>query len=156
MNAKDQFRLALATRQLIPPTEIIADGKIHRCNVEGKNGRNDGSYLLHLDGLPAGGFVNHKDGRGWENWHADPGRKLSVTENEVLRAKIAAQQIQRDELYEKECADVQVRAEEIWESSSDVVGDHQYLERKEVQAHGLRVYQGEPLIDGTNCYGALV
>jgi putative DNA primase/helicase len=155
MNAIDQFRLALATRQLIPPTEIIADGKIHRCNVEGKNGRNDGSYLLHLDGFPAGGFQNHKDGRGWENWHADPGRKLSVTENEVLRAKIAAQQTQRDEQYANECADVKARATKIWESSSDVGGDHKYLESKQVMAHGARVYQGER-IDGTSCDGALV
>lgn len=156
MSAIDQFRLALATRQLIPPTEIIADGKIHRCNVEGKNGRSDGAYLLHLDGLPAGGFVNHKDGRGWENWHADLGRTLSVTENEVLRVKIATQQIQRDELYAKECADVKGRAKEIWESSSDVIGDHKYLERKKVQSHGVRVYQGRSPIDGTNCHGALV
>jgi putative DNA primase/helicase len=156
MNAIDQFRLALAARQLIPPTEIITDGEIHRCNVEGKNGRNDGAYLLHLDGLPAGGFQNHKDGQGWENWHADPGRKLSVTENEALRAKIVAQQIQRDEQYAKECEDVRVRAEEIWEGSSDVVGAHEYLERKNVKAHGVRVYQGDAIIDGTNCNGALV
>ena len=60
-----QFRAAMAERELIPPAEIIADGRIHRCDVAGKNGRNDGSYKLHLDGVPAGGFKNHKDGKGW-------------------------------------------------------------------------------------------
>ena len=56
----------------------------------------------------------------------------------------------------KECADVKVRAQDIWERSADIVGDHKYLQLKEVRAHGARVYQGKPLIDGTSCYGALV
>ena len=51
----DQFRAALAARDIVPPESIIADGSIHRCDAAGKNGKGDAAYLLHLDGIPAGG-----------------------------------------------------------------------------------------------------
>jgi putative DNA primase/helicase len=150
-----QFRDALTSRQLIPPAEIIADGKFQRCDVEGKNGRNDGSYLLHLDGVPAGGFQNHKDGKGWQKWRADLGRNSSITPTNALRTALAAKTLQRDALRAHECEDVRVRAEDIWEASAQSVGDHAYLDRKQIKAHGARVYLGEEPMDGVN-YGDLV
>lgn len=76
-----QFRSALAGRNIIPPDDLIADGRIHRCDVEGKGGKGDAAYLLHLDSVPAGGFENHRDGLGWENWRADIGRRLTPSVN---------------------------------------------------------------------------
>jgi len=55
----EQFRAALAARDIVPPESIIADGSIHRCDAAGKNGKGDAAYLLHLDGIPAGGLVTH-------------------------------------------------------------------------------------------------
>ncbi len=78
MDAISQFRIAMGERQIIPPVEIITDGKIHRCDAEGKNGRGDAAYLLHLDGVAAGGLENHRDGRGWENWPRRRGPKVDV------------------------------------------------------------------------------
>ena len=51
-----QFREAMQARGLVPPFEVLADGEIHRCNAEERGGENDGAYLLHLDGVPAGGL----------------------------------------------------------------------------------------------------
>jgi putative DNA primase/helicase len=63
-----QFKAALARRSLVQRRPLVADGRIHRCDVKGKHGRGDGSYLLHLDGTtPAGGFQNWQDGAGWED-----------------------------------------------------------------------------------------
>lgn len=62
----DRFRAALAARAIVAPAQIIADGNIHRCDAAGKNGKGDAAYLLHLDGVPAGGLENWRDGRGWE------------------------------------------------------------------------------------------
>ena len=45
-DALQQFREALAARGIVPPDEIIADGRIHRCDVAGKPGRKSASYLL--------------------------------------------------------------------------------------------------------------
>jgi putative DNA primase/helicase len=85
MDVMNQFRLALASRQIVPPVELMADGKIHRCNAEGKNGHGDAAYVLHLDGIPAGGYENHRDGIGWENWRADVGRKFTLVEEAAYK-----------------------------------------------------------------------
>ena len=50
-----QFRAALIARDIVPPDPIVADGRLHRCNAVGRRGRGDVAYLLHLDGIPAGG-----------------------------------------------------------------------------------------------------
>ena len=58
-----QFRDAMAARDLIAPADLIADGTIHRCDTnDGPRGRGDGSYVLHLDGIAAGGFEAGKTG----------------------------------------------------------------------------------------------
>lgn len=50
----DRFRAALIARDIVPPEPIIADDRLHRCSAAGARGLGD-AYLLHLDGLPAGG-----------------------------------------------------------------------------------------------------
>jgi putative DNA primase/helicase len=77
----DQFKAALARRGIVPKDgEIVADGHIQRCDASGRGGKGDASYLLHLDGVPAGGFENWRDGLGWEKWRADIDRTLSPAE----------------------------------------------------------------------------
>ncbi|MFA5810257.1 MAG: hypothetical protein WC935_07995, partial [Thermoleophilia bacterium] len=82
----DRFRAALAARDIVPPETVIADGSIHRCDVAGKNGKDDAAYLLHLDGIPAGGLENWSDGKGWESWQFDIGRAPTPAERATLRA----------------------------------------------------------------------
>ena len=60
----EQFKAVMAVRDIVPPDDLIADGRLHRCDAVGKNGKSDASYLLHLGGYPAGGFENHRDGQG--------------------------------------------------------------------------------------------
>jgi putative DNA primase/helicase len=147
-DALQQFREALAARGIAPPDEIIADGRIHRCDVEGKRGKGDASYLLHLDGIPAGGFENFRDGLGWQNWRADTGRVLTPAEKAEHRARVEAAQQQRQ-------ADETARHEEaqrvctlIWNQALpvDLEALHPYLARKGVQSHGLRVTKDGRLI----------
>src|SRR5574343_964377 len=94
-DAFQQFRGALAGRGIVPPVDLLADGVIHRCDAEGRGGKGDAAYLLHLDGIPAGGFENWRDGLGWENWRADMGRTLTPAEKTAHRAKIKAAQQER-------------------------------------------------------------
>lgn len=35
----ERFRAALAARDIVPPERILADGRIHRCDAFGKNGK---------------------------------------------------------------------------------------------------------------------
>ena len=49
------FTDAARARGLILPNGPIADGKLHRCRVEGaRPAKRDGAYVLHLDEHPAG------------------------------------------------------------------------------------------------------
>jgi hypothetical protein len=87
----EQFKAAMALRGLVPPKQFFADGKLHRWNTKAKNGRGDGSYLLHIDGtIPAGGFQNWQDGLAWEDWRFDPSRDLTAAERDEFRRKPAS------------------------------------------------------------------
>ena len=65
------FRLAMERHGLIPPEQLIADGEPHECDVASRvRGNGRGKYLLHLDGLPAGGFSRRPGRLYWQRWKA--------------------------------------------------------------------------------------
>jgi len=131
----EQFRSALASRGIIPPALLLADGQLHRCDSEGKNGKKDAAYVLHLDGFPAGGFENHCDGQGWQNWHAQG--HLSDAEKAAYRAKLEAinQQRQADKAQRKQ--QTQAAAQALWQHASPSLG-HPYLRKKRLYEYGTK------------------
>lgn len=151
----DQFRTALIARDIVPPDPIIADGRLHRCNAAGARGRGDAAYLLHLDGLPAGGMENWRDGLGWQAWRLDIGRTLSVAEREALRLRAQAASVQRREEAARRHDRARERAARIWAAARPAPADHPYLARKGVQAHGLRVYRGALVAPARDTAGVL-
>ena len=142
----DRFRAALAARDIVPPENLIADGSIHRCDVAGKNGKGDAAYLLHLDGIPAGGLENWRDGKGWESWRFDIGRALTPAEHDALRAKAKTASTRRTEEAIRRHATARELAARIWHAARPVGDAHPYLARKGVVAHGLRVFKGALLV----------
>ncbi|MDR2164553.1 MAG: DUF927 domain-containing protein [Zoogloeaceae bacterium] len=153
-NAIDQFRDALVGRGIIPPDQIIADGELHRCDVEGKHGKGDAAYLLHLDGIPAGGFENHRDGLEWENWRADTGRTLTPDEEAAHRARIKAAQEKRqaDGALRREKA--QEEAARIWKAAKPCA-EHAYLTQKGIAANGARLHEGRLVLPLRDTSGVL-
>jgi len=93
----EQFRRALIARNIVPPESIVADGRLHRCDVAGPRGRGDAAYLLHLHDVPAGGLENWRDGRGWEAWRHDLGRELTPVEREMFARVSKATKAARDD-----------------------------------------------------------
>ena len=138
LDAVGQFKEAIQARGLVPPIEILADGEIHRCDTEGRGGKDDGSYLLHLDGFPAGGFENWKDGEGWQNWRADIGRTLTPEEEAAHRTHTAAMRKAREAEDKRRKVEARERGKRIWESAMPCTG-HPYLTRKGIKAHGARI-----------------
>ncbi len=154
--AETRFRDAAAARGLILPDPLEADGKIHRCRVEGgKGGRQDGSYLLHLDGTPAGGFQNFRDGFGWTDWHEEGGRELTYAERLAESARIAAMQRQRaaEEVARQRAA--AERARRLWRTTRPVRGAHPYLATKGVNAYGIRALRDSLVIPLRDADGRL-
>ena len=141
-DAFQQFRDALAGRGILPPADIRADGALHRCDAEGSGGKGDAAYLLHLDGIPAGGFENWRDGQGWQNWRADVGRTLTPTEEAAHRAKIEASRQQREAEESRRHAKARERAKLIL-AKAHQRGEHPYWVKKGIDAHGAKLIQAE-------------
>ncbi|MES2770399.1 MAG: DUF3631 domain-containing protein [Pseudomonadota bacterium] len=135
-----QFRDALAVRGIVPPADILADGVIHRCDAEGRGGKGDAAYLLHLDGIPAGGFENWRDGLGWQNWRADIGRRLSTAEEAEHRAKIDAARRERESEEAERKREAREKACLLWAEILPCTA-HPYLTRKGVAANGARLHR---------------
>ena len=152
----ERFATAMRQRDLIPPSELLADGKIHRCDVRGKRGKNDGSYILFLTGkIPAGGFLNFKDGLGWQNWHHDLGRStLTPAEQRELEAKRAAAARDRAEQEKVDAATAADRAQYIWSRAKEPAA-HEYLTRKNVGACGTRIKQTALVVPARTVDGEL-
>jgi len=141
----DQFRAALALRGIVPKGgEIVADGRIHRCDAEGRGGKGDAAYLVHLDSIPAGGFQNWRDGFGWETWRADIDRTLSPAEEAAHRAKLenARREFELEDASRK--ATARRRALSVFKEAAPCES-HPYTVRKGIQPHGARL-QGDRLV----------
>ncbi len=135
-----QFRQAAEARGLLLPDHLDADGKLHRCELrDGPKGKKDGAYLLHLDGVPAGGFQNFKDGLDWENWRADIGRQLTPEEEAAHRARTEAQRAVREAETKAKRDKARRKANAIWRGAKPAPDDHPYLLRKGVPSYGLQV-----------------
>ncbi len=139
-DAIQQFRDALARRGIVPPADVLADGFIHRCDAEGQGGKGDAAYLLHVDGIPAGGFENWRDGLGWQNWRGDAGRPPTPAEEAAYRARIETVRQEREVEEAKRKAEAREKAGQLWAEAHPCTG-HAYLTRKGIAAHGARLYR---------------
>lgn len=136
MQVIENFKSALMDRGIVPPVDIIGDGKIHRADVEGKNGKNDASYQLHLDAHPAGWFENHRDGLGQQNWSAGSSTPITPIQREERAAKVAARAI--DLAAAQNTASKTAAA--LWESAKEATADNPYCKSKGISPHGLREF----------------
>lgn len=115
------FADAMAVRNIIVPHPLLPDGKLHRCDAVGRNGKGDAAYVLHLDGLPAGGFQNFRDCTGWENWHFDVRRpKLSAAEWAAYQKRIAAAKAESEADTRKRIAEAARKAIGIWQHARPI------------------------------------
>ncbi|SNX60712.1 hypothetical protein SAMN06296273_2183 [Nitrosomonas ureae] len=89
---ESQFRQAMQLAGIDYSGEIIADGRLHRIHIEGhKRGNLNGAYILHLDGCPAGWFMDYKTSIS-QTWRSGNNPKVSC----ALRKQIEAAKQQRE------------------------------------------------------------
>lgn len=150
---------AQARGLILPPGEVIGDGKLHRCDVEGgASGKGDGAYVLHLDGNPAGGFQNHRDGLGWENVSAKRQTTMTPAERAAWRTKIDEQRREREESERKEQAETRMRIAEVLEAQEQAASAHPYAKAKGISVEGrkIRTYRGNKERGGLKLDGSLM
>jgi putative DNA primase/helicase len=153
-DALSEFRTAMQAHGLIPPEHIHADGRIHRCDVEGKNGRGDGAYLYHADGVPAGGFQNWQAG-AWQDWCAKSRERLSKEERAALSATVERARREREREIERRHSETGEQARRLWREGKPATA-HAYLARKGITAPELRENRQALTIAGVDCQGALM
>ena len=138
-DALHQFRNALAARGLCPDA-VIADGTLQRCDVDGKRrGNRAGAYLLHLDGLPAGGLENFTDGMGWQNWRAATAHHINPAQQAQHRARMEASRKARAEALASLHRECREQSAHLWQQARELVsGSHPYLQAKGIKPYGVR------------------
>ncbi|MBM4207686.1 MAG: toprim domain-containing protein [Gammaproteobacteria bacterium] len=156
------FSDAIADHGFKVTGDIVADGALHRCNLDGhsKDTRN-GAYVLHLDGKrPAGWFMDYKTGSTLK-W-AMPRGKDDAKHDKQAQDEINRQIQYAKEVRAKEIADLHrksaERARHIWHRATPITetGNQPYLAKKRVQAHGVRLNVSALVIPLQDETGAIV
>jgi len=139
----DQFRQAISRARLTPPDEIIDDGVIHRFSTNGRRGDDSGWYCLHSDGIAAGSFGDWREGVT-QTWCSKSDSTMTEAERQANRERIQAMQRQRE-------ADLMIRQTQAAHDADKRVKaakpctQHDYLTRKGIKAHGVKI-EGDNLL----------
>jgi putative DNA primase/helicase len=141
----------MAAAGLVVPKTLLADGKIHRCDVDGKPGRRGGSYQLFPD-LLGGGLQNWSTGP-WQKWQAKRDQ-LTPDERAKMAAMIEQGRREREATREMEAKAAARKAERMWGMA--VERSHPYLDRKGICQAGTRVLGKLLLVPVRDAKGGLV
>lgn len=133
-NALQTFQDILHVNGLIP-SEIMADGKLHRCPTQTKPHKQNGAYIAHLDTPATLWWCNWESGEQGTFTEAEE-KILSPAEREIWRQRHNAIRRQR----EAECAQRREaaahQARSILNTASPCSPEHVYLRRKGIPALG--------------------
>lgn len=135
---EDQLRIAILDAGMVAPEDIRLDGALHRFSPTGKKTDDAAWYVAFNDKIPAGQFGNWRDG-SVQNWRADIGRQLHPVEQIAHTRRLAEAKAVREKTQEATKQAASDTAETIWANATPASDDHPYLQRKGIQAHGLRV-----------------
>ncbi len=132
-----QFQDAIAALGIVPPDDIVADGKIHRFSSNGRPNNDAGWYVLYEGDIPHGSFGDFRTGKMVSSWKADIGRSLTEAEESDFKSKQdeARQKREADTLRFR--ADAQRKAAQIMNITVPASDDHPYLVKKSIKANGI-------------------
>lgn len=151
----DAFRLEIEQAGLTPPAAIIADGKLHRFASNGDRADDAGWYTYFPDEPQAGVFGCWRTGLK-QTWSGKADSTLTPAERERQRTRFDDARRQREQDERLRHANAVERAQRLWERAQPAPATHPYLQRKQVQAHGLRIQCGDLVIAGQSVNGALI
>lgn len=137
----DEFASEMLAHGYTAPTTLIADGGKHRFSViAGKPSNQDGEYKIYEDFPPSGYFLNYKTG---ECVRVTSKRTTPLTPQE--KESIRLSQINRAQREQRKFEDGVTRANAIWNVTTQI-DTHPYLTKKQIKAHGARLYKDRLVI----------
>jgi len=150
--ATEQFNSAMHLHGLIPPVQLITNGKLHRFASNGKHGDDAGWYIYYDGDIPAGAFGCWRLGIV-ETWRADIGRQPTPKEEAAHKERM--QSIRRAQEQEKKArhAEAKAKAKNILNNAPLADDGHDYLRLKNVKTHGLHGYNGDLIVPASDIVG---
>lgn len=139
-SALQTFQEILNAKGLMP-SELIADGNLHRCPTLTKPHKQNGAYIAHLDSPATLWWCN------WETIEQDTfteaeNSPLSPAAREALKQRQAAIKQQREAEFAERRAAATQKGQSILNASLPCSPEHPYLRRKGVPALG-EIRQGQ-------------
>lgn len=153
----DRFTMAMRENGIETDASIVGDGQRHRVRVTGdKSGTENGWYVLHLDGVPAGAFGCWKRDV-LATWCAKEQGQISDAERRELSARIERHKREQEAERQKIQATCKTKAEKLWNEARDsVAADHAYLVAKGVNPYGLKQLKDALLVPVCDADGTLL
>jgi putative DNA primase/helicase len=151
------FQDAMASAGLRPhkPIDLHSDGKIRRYRIEGdKAGSTNGWAVLHDGPVPFGAFGSWKTGET-HTWREATSKPLTAAERADIQQRTKAMHLARDRELETVRAEARIKAGKLWGRARPATNSHPYLQRKRVNAYGLRQLRDALLIPGRDVNGTL-
>ncbi|WP_411726378.1 toprim domain-containing protein [Methyloglobulus sp.] len=141
-----------ADMNIVTDDPIIADGKLHRCHINGhKSGTLNGAYVLHLDGTPAGYFEDFTTDIK-TNWKLEGSERQPIDHEAQKQIDAAKTERAKQRLIKEQKA--ARTANYIYPKAPLADPGNTYLIRKGIQPHGAKQgYNGAlilPLYDAKN------
>lgn len=137
------------------PLDLKADGAIHRYRVDGdKSGSVNGWYVLHDGAAAFGVFGSWKTG-AQHQWRGSDLRSMSSAELAAMHQQMQAMQRAREAEALKVRAAAREKAQRLWARARPATNSHPYLQRKRVQAIGIRCLRDMLLIPLRDTEGTL-
>ena len=148
---------AMCGAGLVPhkPLDLQDDGKVHRFRVQGdKAGSTNGWYVLHSHPVTAGAFGSWKTGES-HTWREATSKPPTAAERAALRQRMQAMQHARAVEQAAVHSAARERAQKLWSMARPAHDGHAYLQRKKIQAIGVRQLRASLLIPLRDSVGVL-
>ncbi len=132
-----EFQNAMTAAGIICTEPLIADGLLHRFQVEGdRPGKRNGWYVLYPDAIPAGAFGCWKRDIV-KTWCSRDARSLSDQDKAALKKRMEEAHAHRQQVQQANYQKAAERAQQLWEQSPPAHDHHPYLQRKKVKSQGM-------------------
>lgn len=161
MNARYDFKAdfcaALEAHDIIPPDHLVVDGRLHRCDAAGRNGKGDAAYQLWIDDgdrWATGGYNNWRNGGDWIKWTPEK-QTLTKEERAAFRAQATKAARAAREYKQRLQIEAKNKAAKMLEEAIEVDADHPYLIKKGIEAHDLNAFNDQILVPMRDSEGVL-
>ena len=127
--------------------DLIADGKLHRYDVQGDRPKSGaGWYVLFDDmGFQAGSFGSWKTGEK-TNFCSKSPKEFSAEEKALYKSQMAVAKLKREAEQAKVEQGCRDWCAKVWPTATKATDDHPYLVKKGVPALGLKMYKDSLMV----------